>query len=70
MKRKPVEMIANVRNIKKVHKPATEATAAHDVLEFKVESSADSLYDQVVGISDGYVRIQLEPNQGELNLDD
>ena len=65
-----VSMIANVKNIKKVRKPATESTVAHDVLEFKVETSADSLYDDVANLSEGYVRITVVPSRGELNLED
>jgi hypothetical protein len=68
--RKPVQLIANISGIKKVHKGATETRAAFDQLEFKVESMACDLYDAVVGLSDRSVQITVDVTQGELNLDD
>ena len=63
-----MKLVAFVKNIKIVHKPATETTDAFDVLEFKVESTDTEYFARVCSLEKGKLRITLEPDQTELAI--
>jgi hypothetical protein len=61
-----MKLIGTIRGIKKVHKDATADRAAHDVLEFKVESQKTSEYDNATALSGGQVEISVKSQQRTL----
>ncbi len=59
-----------LKNIKIVHKPATETTDAIDILEFKVESPDSKFFKEVYRLEKGKLFIELRAAQGELPLEE